>query len=58
MEKHKLKKGDRVWVRLSTNATILRVNKQYGYTLKTDDGNETCYFDDNDVVKIEPEAVC
>ena len=38
----KLKKGDRVWVRIPTNATIASVNKRYGYTLMVDDGIIRC----------------
>lgn len=51
----KLKKGDRVFVRLPQNATIIRVNKRYGYTLKTDDGTEWCYFRNDEVEKIKKE---
>lgn len=54
MEKFKLKKGDRVWLKIPTNATIIRVNKKYGYTIKTDEdgGTEICYFGDSDVEKL------
>ena len=44
-----LKKGNRIWVKIPTNATIISVNKRYGYTIKTDDGVVYQYFDDNDV---------
>ena len=53
MKKLKLKVGNKVWVRLPLNAIILRVNKKYGYTLKTENGDEYCYFDDNDVKKLK-----
>jgi len=52
MKKLKLKKGDEVWVRLPANAKIIRVNKKYGYTLMTKDGDEIGYFDDTEVEKI------
>jgi hypothetical protein len=55
MEKLKLKKGDRVWVKVPTNATIKSVNKKYGYTLKCDDGTEFQYFTDDETDKIAPE---
>lgn len=53
MGKYKLKKGDRVWVKIPINATILRVNKKNGYTLKPDNTEEICYFSDEEVQKIE-----
>ncbi len=52
MKKPKLKAGDRVWVRVPTNATIIRVNKKLGYTLKVDGDNTLAYFDDSEVEKI------
>ena len=52
-KKLKLKKGDVVYVRIPTNAEIVRVNQRYGYTLKTGDGMEYCFFDDSDVEKIQ-----
>jgi hypothetical protein len=60
MEKYKLKKGDTVWVRLPANAKIIRVSKRDGYTLKTKDGNEWCYFGDDEVVKVKGsrDALC
>ena len=51
---YKLKIGDTVWVRLPMNAKIVRLNKQYGYTLKTADGAEWMYFGDEDVKKVAP----
>ena len=55
MKALKLKKGDTVYVRLPMNAKIIRVNKCEGYTLKTPDGTEWAYFNDEDVSKIEKE---
>ena len=52
MKELKLKKGDRVWVSIPVNATIIRVNKRIGYTLEIDGGAEYGYFDDKDVEKI------
>lgn len=55
MEKKKLKKGDRVWVRLPINATIKSVNQKFGYTLSLDvvgGGEMAQYFDDDEVEKI------
>ena len=51
ISKFQLKKGDRVWSKIPVSATIIRVNQRYGYTLKTDDGYEYCYFDDTEVSK-------
>lgn len=41
---HIPKIGDEVWIKLPTNAKIIRYNKKFGYTLKTPDGVEWCYF--------------
>ncbi len=51
--KLKLKKGNRVYVKLPRNATIVRVDKKLGYILKTDDRIEWSYFSDEDVQEIE-----
>lgn len=54
-KKLKLKKGDRVWLSLPANGVIKSVNKKYGYTITIDDGNDgsdTQYYDDSEVVKI------
>ena len=55
-KKLKLKKGNRVWVRIPVNATIKSVNKKYGYTLLLDEvkkNNEISqYYDDEEVDKI------
>ena len=48
----KLKKGDKVWVKLPMNATIVRVNQKSGYTLQTEDGDHWQYFCDEDVQPI------
>ena len=55
MTKLKLKKGDRVWVRISVNATIKRVNQQFGYTIELDEqgkGVEMRYFGKKEVEKL------
>ena len=49
----KLKKGDRVWVKLPMNADIIRVNQRIGYTLRTDDGVEWSHFAEDEVDKID-----
>ena len=55
-KKLKLKKGDRVWVRIPVNAIIKSVNQKYGYTLLLDEvqkDNETFqFFDDEEVNKL------
>ena len=50
--KFKLKKGDKVWVRIPVNAIIKRVNQKYGYTLTVREDSDMMYFDDLDVRKI------
>ena len=52
-ETYKSKVGDTVWVRLPMNAKIVRFNKQYGYTLKTEDGAEWSYYGDDEVSVIK-----
>ena len=49
----KAKIGDTVWVKLPCAAKIVRVNKQYGYTLKTEDGAEWSYYGDDEVSVIK-----
>ena len=49
---YKLKVDDTVWVQLPMNAKIVRLNKQFGYTLKTANGAEWSYYGDEDVEKI------
>ena len=48
----KLKKGDKVWVRVPVNAIIKSVNQQYGYTLIVKEDTCMGYFDDFDVKKL------
>lgn len=49
----KLKKGDHVWVRVPITATIISVNKKFGYTLQANQESTTYrYFDDSEVDKI------
>lgn len=52
----KLKKGDRVWLRIPTNGTIVSVNQRRGYTIEVDEiekGNKFMNFDDSEVEKIK-----
>lgn len=53
----KLKKGDRVWVKVPVNATIKSFNKRYGYTLTVDDGSEMQYFGDDEVQYIASQKI-
>jgi len=43
------KVGDRVWVKLPMNATIVRSNKRRGFTLKTDDGVLWSYLSEDEI---------
>lgn len=57
--KYKLKRGDEVWVKLPTNATIVSVNQRFGYTLHTDkqEGADWNYFSDKDI-EVYPRISC
>lgn len=48
----KLKKGDKVWVRVPFNAVIKSVNQKYGYTIIIKEDTQMSYFDDFDVKKL------
>ena len=50
MKRREPKIGDTAWIRLPQNAKIIRHNKKYGYTLRTDDGTEWCYFGKNEFI--------
>lgn len=52
MRKFKLKKGDKVWVRIPVNAIIKSVNQKYGYTIFVKEDTEMSYFDECEVKKI------
>lgn len=40
MKTLKLKKGDKVWVKIPVNAKIKSVNKKFGYTLILENGDD------------------
>ena len=50
----KLKKGNRVWLLVPMNGTIIRINKELGYTIKLDTKEpiEVAYYSDKDVKKL------
>lgn len=57
--KYKLKVGDKVWVKIPVNATVVKVDEKYGYTIKPDTeiAVEMEYYDDNDVQKLDSEGL-